>query len=296
MELRVLNYFLAVAREENITKAAQQLHITQPTLSRQIAQLEDELGVKLFIRSNHHIVLTEDGMILKRRAQELLALAQKTKQDFLNKEKNLEGVISIGSGEFLSTHYLTECIAAFRKIYPRITYEFYSGNTTNIHEGIERGVLDVGLTAEPLDIQKFDFVSMPVEEQWGLLVRKDSPLAQKEYIEPKNLIGIPLILPETYFQRNILKKWLGEYLNEIEVIATGNLQYNETLLAKSNVGAVVGIKLNYNYTDICFVPFLPDIRQGTAIIWKKDEVLPLATKAFIDFLKKYIKSISKDLK
>lgn len=292
MELRVLNYFLVIAREENITKAAQQLHITQPTLSRQIAQLEDELGVKLFKRSNHHIILTEDGLILKRRAQELLTLAQKTKQDFLNKEENLEGVISIGSGEFLSTRYLTDCIAAFRKKYPRVTYEFYSGNTINIHDGIERGLLDVGLIAEPLDIQKFNFISMPVEEQWGLLVRKDSPLAKKEYIEPKNLLGIPLILPEAYFQRNKLRKWFGEYLNQIDVIATGNLQYNETLLAKSNVGAVVGIKLDYNYTDICFIPFSPILKQGTALIWKKDEILPITTRVFIDFVKKYFKSIS----
>lgn len=292
MELRVLNYFLVIAREENITKAAQQLHITQPTLSRQIAQLEDELGVKLFKRSNHHIILTEDGLILKRRAQELLTLAQKTKQDFLNKEENLEGVISIGSGEFLSTRYLTDCIAAFRKKYPRVTYEFYSGNTINIHDGIERGLLDVGLIAEPLDIQKFNFISMPVEEQWGLLVRKDSPLAKKEYIEPKNLLGIPLILPEAYFQRNKLRKWFGEYLNQIDVIATGNLQYNETLLAKSNVGAVVGIKLDYNYTDICFIPFSPILKQGTALIWKKDEILPITTRVFIDFVKKYFKGIS----
>lgn len=296
MELRVLNYFLAVAREENITKAAQQLHITQPTLSRQIAQLEDELGVKLFTRSNHHIILTEDGMILKRRAQELLALAQKTKQDFLNKDENLVGTISIGSGEYLSTCYLTDCIAAFRKKYPHITYEFYSGNTSNIHDGIERGLLDVGLISEPIDIQKFDFISMPVEEQWGLLIRNDSPLAQKKYISAKDLIGIPLILPETYFQRNALKKWLGEYLNQMEIIATGNLQYNEILLAESNVGAVIGIKLNYNYQNICFVPFSPVIRRGTALIWKKDEVLPIATKTFIDFSKKYFKAISNSLK
>ena len=124
MELRVLNYFLAIAREENITRAAQQLHVTQPTLSRQIAQLEEELGVKLFVRSNHNIILTEDGMLLKRRAQELLALADKTKQDFLHKKENLEGVISIGCGEYQSTHYLTDCIAAFKEMYPRVTYEF----------------------------------------------------------------------------------------------------------------------------------------------------------------------------
>lgn len=127
MELRVLGYFLAVAREENFTRAAEQLHVTQPTLSRQIADLEAELGVKLFTRSNHNIILTEDGMLLKRRAQEILSLADKTKRDFYYKEENLEGTITIGSGEFLSTGILTDCIAAFRKKYPLVRYELYSG-------------------------------------------------------------------------------------------------------------------------------------------------------------------------
>lgn len=167
MELRVLNYFLAIAREENFTKAAQQLHITQPTLSRQIARLEEELGVELFIRSNHNIILTEDGMILKRRAQEMLALADKTKRDFLHKDEKLEGVISIGSGEFLSTRCLTDCIARFRKKHPLVRYEFYSGNAGNIREQIERGLLDIGLMSEPIDIRKYEFISIPVKEEWG---------------------------------------------------------------------------------------------------------------------------------
>lgn len=292
MELRVLNYFLAIAREENITRAAQQLHVTQPTLSRQIAQLEEELGVKLFVRSNHNIILTEDGMPLKRRAQELLALADKTKQDFLHKKENLEGVISIGCGEYQSTHYLTDCIAAFKEMYPRVTYEFYSGNAKNIYDNIERGLLDVGLMSEPFDIQKFNFISMPTEEQWGLLVRKDSLLANKESIQPQDLVEVPLILPDGNFQSNRVRKWLGEYSNQIQVIAIGNLQYNEVLLTESHVGAVVGIKLKYSYENIVFIPFSPRLTHGTALAWKKDEVFPLATKTFIEFSKKYFKSIS----
>lgn len=167
MELRVLNYFLAIAREENFTRAAQQLHVTQPTLSRQIAQLEEELGVELFVRSNHNILLTEDGMILKRRAQEILSLADKTKRDFLHKDENLEGVISIGSGEFQSTRYLTDCIAAFREKHPLVRYEFYSGNAGNIRDYIERGLLDIGLMSEPVDIRKYEFISMHDERRMG---------------------------------------------------------------------------------------------------------------------------------
>lgn len=167
MELRVLNYFLAVAREENFTKAAQQLHLTQPTLSRQIADLEQELGVKLFIRSNHNIILTEEGMILKRRAQEILSLADKTKRDFMQKEEALSGTISIGSGEFRSTEYLAKIIAQFRKQYPNVKYEIYSGNASNIRDYIERGFLDIGLMSEPIDMRKYNFLDMPIKEQWG---------------------------------------------------------------------------------------------------------------------------------
>ena len=148
MELRVLNYFLTVAREENFTRAAEQLHVTQPTLSRQIADLEAELGVKLFKRGSHNIMLTDDGMLLKRRAQEIVSLAERTKQDFLCKEENIEGTVSIGSGEFLSTRLLTDCIAAFRKKYPLVRYELYSGNADSIKESIERGLLDMARQAE----------------------------------------------------------------------------------------------------------------------------------------------------
>lgn len=211
MELRVLHYFLAIAREENFTRAAEQLHVTQPTLSRQIADLEQELGVKLFIRSNHNIVLTEDGMILKRRAQEILSLADKTKRDFLYKDENLEGVVSIGSGEFLSTRILTDCIAQFREKHPLVRFEIYSGNAGNIRDRIESGLLDVGLMSEPIDIRKYDFITMPVKEQWGALVSNNSPLAEKEFLRPLDLVDIPLISAVGEFMESNVGKWLGEY-------------------------------------------------------------------------------------
>ena len=172
MELRVLKYFLVIAREVNFTKAVKQLHITQPTLSRQIAQLEDELGVTLFERNNHKIVLSENGMILKRRAQEIISLANKTKQDFLYKDEHLEGTISIGCGEFQATKCLADCIASFRKEHPHIKYELYSGNTNNIKDNIERGFIDLGLMSCPIDLSKFESVEMPLKETWGVLVKK----------------------------------------------------------------------------------------------------------------------------
>ena len=291
MELRVLNYFLAIAREENFTKAAQQLHVTQPTLSRQIAQLEEELGVKLFVRSNHNIILTEDGMILKRRAQEILSLADKTKRDFLHKDENLEGTISIGSGEFLSTRCLTDCIAEFRKKYPLVRYEFYSGNAGNIRERIERGLLDIGLMLEPIDIRKYEFIGMPVKEEWGAFVREDSPLINKAFLSPRDLAGIPLILPLSDFAESHIGKWFGEYASRIEIIAKGNLLYNEAMMAQSNIGAVIGIKLNCNYDSLQFIPLSPALKVDTALAWKKEQIFS-ATTAFIDFAKQYLKSIT----
>ena len=292
MELRVLNYFLTVAREENFTRAAEQLHVTQPTLSRQIADLEAELGVKLFTRSNHNIILTDDGMLLKRRAQEIVSLAERTKQDFLFREENIEGTVTIGSGEFLSTRILTECIAAFRRKYPLVRYEVYSGNADNIRESIERGLLDIGLVAEPIDIRKYEFVSMPVKERWGALVREDSLLAAREYITPQDLTGLPIISPVSNIAESNIGKWLGAELSRIDVIARGNLLYNEALLAQSNVGAVLAMKLDCSYDGLKFVPFLPMLESSTALIWKKEQRFSTAASAFINFAKKYIQGIS----
>ena len=294
MELRVLKYFLAIAREENFTKAAQQLHITQPTLSRQIAQLEEELGVDLFVRSNHNIILTEDGMILKRRAQEILSLADKTKRDFLHEDENLEGVISIGSGEFLSTRCLTDCIAQFRRKHPLVRYEFYSGNAGNIRDQIERGLLDIGLMSEPIDIRKYEFISMPIKEEWGAFVREDSPLIDKDFIAPQDLVDIPLILPLGDFAESHIGKWFGEYISQIDVIAKGNLLYNEAMMAQSNIGAVIGIRLKSNYDRLRFIPLNPSLKIDTALAWKKEQIFSAATTAFIDFSKQYLKGISDD--
>ena len=294
MELRVLGYFLAIAREESFTRAAEQLHVTQPTLSRQIADLERELGVKLFTRSNHNIILTEDGMILKRRAQEILSLADKTKQDFLSKEKSLEGIIAIGSGEFRSTRILTDCIAAFHRLHPLVRYEVYSGNTGNIRDRIERGLLDMGLILDPVDIRKYDLVPMPVRERWGALVRVGTPLAEKASVSPEDLVGVPLISSTGEAAQSNVGKWLGAYQDKVEIIAGGNLLYNQALLAQSNVGATMGVQLNCRYDGLRFVPFSPALEAGTSLVWKKEQVFSAAVTGFIAFFKKYVEGIAND--
>ena len=289
MDLRVLNYFLAVAREENFTRAAQMLHVTQPTLSRQIAQLEEELGVELFTRSNHNIILTEDGMILKHRAQEMLALAEKTRQDLMHRAEDLTGKISIGSGEFQSTRFLAQIITSFSQQHPHVQYEIYSGNAENIHDYIERGLLDIGLMTEPVDIRKYDFISMPVKERWGVWVCSDSGFAQKERIQPEDLVGKQLITATEVFAKSSIGKWLGDYKDQVKIVATGNLLYNEAMLAESNLGMVLGIKLNYTYENLTFIPLYPTLESSTVLVWKKEQVFSPAAGSFIEFAKRYPK-------
>lgn len=179
MELRVLNYFLMVAREENITKAASLLHLTQPTLSRQLMQLEEELGVQLFTRSKHRIVLTDDGMLLRRRAEELVSLAEKTKEELQHQQKELSGKVYIGSGELQSSQFLAQLIFAFRQKHPLVQFELYSGHSDNIKERIEQGLLDVGLLQEPVDISKYDFLRTPMKEKWGVWSARTVPWPKK---------------------------------------------------------------------------------------------------------------------
>lgn len=290
----MINYFLTIAREENFTRAARQLHVTQPTLSRQIADLEQELGVKLFVRSNHNIILTEDGMILKRRAQEILSLADKTKRDFLQKDEALSGTISIGSGEFRSTEYLAKIIAGFRRKYPNVTYEIYSGNANNIRDYIERGHLDIGLMSEPIDMRKYNFVNMPIKEQWGLFAPVDSPLSEKESISPEDLKGMSIVTATGDFNQSRIGKWLGDCREQVEIAATANLPYNEAVLVKENIGVMLSINLNCTYENLRFIPLRPALEVSTALAWKKEQIFSATTSAFIDFASQYLKGISCD--
>ena len=220
MEIRVLKYFLMVSREENITKAANLLHITQPTLSRQLRQLEEEFDVKLFDRGTHNVTLTEEGMLLKRRAQEIVSLAEKTKQEFNKEKDNLTGEIAIGCGEIHGMNILSEIMASFHEKYPLVTYEIYSGNADIIKEKIENGTIDMGLLTEPVDISKYEFVRIPIKEEFGLFVRKDSPLTSKEYITPEDLLNLPIISPKRYLEQNEISSWFGDYAEEINIIST----------------------------------------------------------------------------
>ncbi|HIS62608.1 MAG TPA: LysR family transcriptional regulator [Candidatus Scybalomonas excrementigallinarum] len=285
MELRVLKYFLMVAREENITKAAIRLHMTQPTLSRQLIQLEGELGVKLFHRSKHSIILTEEGLLLKRRAQEILSLVEKTKEEFIQNEEELAGEIAIGCGETQNMSYLSEKIYQFRKQYPLVSFQIYSADADDIKERIEQGILDIGLLMEPVDISKYDFVRMPEKEQWGILTTKDRPIANQKSVSANDLISIPLLIPGRESVKNEISNWFGEIYEQIEIAARYNLILNAVNMVRHHVGVAFCFDLGICYDDLKFIPLYPSLDTGAVLVWKKSQMFSSATTKFIEFLR-----------
>ena len=294
MELRVLKYFLIVAREENITKASELLHITQPTLSRQLKQLEDELGTKLFYRGQHNISLTEDGMLLRRRALEIVALSEKTERELSRKDDVLSGEISIGSGETKNIETLTKMMASFRKEHSDVTFDMYTATADDIKERIEKGLLDIGVLIEPVDISQYNFHRLPGKEKAGVLIKKDSPLAEKDVIKPEDLIGTPVIAVKRANLRNEMANWFGKYYDQIEIACTYNLIYNAAIMVKNDVGVAMCIDLESHFEGLCFRPLQPMQENGTVLVWKKDQMLPSATKAFIKHIEKYTSGMSGD--
>lgn len=287
MEIRVLKYFLTVAREESITKGAEILHITQPTLSRQLMQLEEELRVQLFIRGKTKITLTDEGMLLRRRAEEIVDLVDKTEMEFGEKDNLISGEIFIGAGETNSMHILANLIKRFNKEYPQVKYNLYSGNADDIKERIDKGLIDIGLLTEPVNIEKYDFIRLPNKETWGVLMPKNSPLAKKEYIKPENLANIPIINTKRPIVQNEISNWFGIQYEKLNIIATYNLIHNAAILVEEGVGYAICFEklININdETNLCFKPFYPKLETGSVIVWKKHQVFSTATEKFIEII------------
>ncbi|MDO5520948.1 MAG: LysR family transcriptional regulator [bacterium] len=283
MELRVLKYFLTTAEEENITKAAKLLHVSQPTLSRQLMQLEEELGVVLFKRSNHNIVLTQEGLLLKRRAKEMLLLADRTKEELSGKDEAISGKVSIGCGELQSVSELAEIITAFGEAYPLVQFQIYSGSSVDIKERIENGTLDLGLLLEPVDITKYDFVRMHTKEEWGILVDKRLPISKKEVVRPEDLVGLPLMISSSNPIKNELSSWFGDYAGQLNVVSTYNLMYNSAILAEKRAGALLCLRLEARYENLVFIPLAPRLTLSSVLAWKERQTFSKATAAFIQF-------------
>lgn len=286
MELRTLYYFLTVAKEENITRAAKQLYIGQPTLSRQLIQLEEEIGSPLFIRGKRKMELTEEGLILKRRAEEILNLVDKTEKELMNKDAGMVGEISIGESECLATYtFLPEVIEAFSKKYQQITYDFYTANADIIKEKLDQGIIDIGILSEPVDIEKYEFIRLPQRERWGILVSKQHPLANKDTVTKEDLLTIPLINTKRPIVQKEIANWFKDYYQQLHFIATYNLLSNTISLAAKGIGSVITIEgafYVHSNENVKFIPFYPELSTGTVLVWKKSTKLPLLLCKFIE--------------
>ncbi|MFQ7103458.1 MAG: LysR family transcriptional regulator, partial [Anaerovoracaceae bacterium] len=232
MELRVLRYFLAVAREQNITAAAETLHVTQPTLSKQLMELEKELGRTLFIRGNRKITLTEDGMFLRKRAQEITELVDKTEAAFTADSETIVGEIFIGSGETEAIRYIAKSLSRLQALHPGVTFNLYSGNGEDVSERLDKGLLDFGLFVGMTDLKKYDYLTLPCYHRWGLIMRKDDSLAKEESITPDMLPGLPLLCSRQALIQNELSGWLGIAFEELNIIGTYNLIYNAAVMVE----------------------------------------------------------------
>ncbi|MFC5587395.1 LysR family transcriptional regulator [Sporosarcina soli] len=292
MELRVLRYFLAVAREGSITGAANFLHVTQPTLSRQLKELEEELGKKLFIRKSHHIVLTEEGMLLRKRAEEIIDMVVKVEEEFNSMEETIGGDIYIGGGETEAMKLIAQIVKDLQSKYPTIKYHFFSGNSDDVTEQLDKGLLDFGILIQPADLSKYNYINIPAKDVWGVVMRKDSPLAVKESIQKSDLIGVPLLLSRQAIKpglsRNEFSEWFGEDYDKLNVITTYNLVYNAAILVEEGIGYAVTLDKLVNTSsdsNLCFRPLEPRLESGLNIVWKKHQVFSNAANLFFEEIK-----------
>lgn len=288
MDIRVLQYFLAVAREESITRAAETLHMTQPPLSRQLKDLEDEVGKQLLIRGSKKVTLTEDGMLLRKRAEEMIALMEKTKSELSSSDENISGEIYMGSGETEAVSTIAKVAKDLQEEYPLIRYHIYSGDAEHIVERLDKGLIDFGLLVEPFDISKYDFIRLPVKDTWGVLMRKDSPLAEKESVCAEDLWDKPLILSHQTAISSEMIAWLRKDVSQLNIVATYDLLYNASRFVKMGFGYAIALDKLINTSgdsNLCFRPLSPVSEAGLCIVWKKYQVFSRAAGRFMQKLR-----------
>ncbi len=285
MELRVLRYFLTVAKEQSFTKAAEQLHITQPTLSRQLASLEEELGTLLFNRGGRNITLTNEGILLKRRALELIDLEDKILDEFKNQEGVIEGVITIGCGEFSAVEWLAKISAKFKEKYPMVQIALHTGTADTILDMMNKGLVDIGLFLEPVSTENLEYIRIPDSDHWVVTIRADDDLAQKKFITKKDLLHLPLILPERLNVQSELANWFGKDFEKLDISFTSNLGTNAGVMALYGMGYPVSIEgpAKYWRKDLLVQRKLePEIKSSTVIAWRRNIPYSRAVKLFID--------------
>lgn len=286
MEIRVLKYFLAVAREQNITNAAEILHITQPTLSRQLKELEEELGLQLLIRGNKNVSLTEDGMLFRKRAEEIVNLTDKTLNDMKHTKDDISGDIYIGSGETDGIRSIISCIKETNDKFPNIHFHINSGDKIDILEKLDRGLIDFGIFLDPIDKSKYNYLKLPATDIFGILAKKDSILGQKKYITKEDLLDKPLILSRQTTEDSNIMRWFGTTPDKLNIVATYNLAFNASIMVDEGVGYALTLDkiINTSESNLSFVPLQPNIKVEMYIMWKKYQVFTKATKKFLEHL------------
>ena len=296
MELRVLQYFLAVAREQSISGAAESLHLSQPTLSTQLKAMEDELGKQLLIRGtkgSRKVTLTEEGMILRKRAEEILSLVQKTEQEISNSDETIVGDVYIGTGETDIVRLMAKAAKKIQEQYPDIHYHISSGNAEYVLEYLDKGLIDFGLIYGTADPQKYESISIPVKDTWGVLMRRDSPLAQKEYIQPEDLWDKPLIISHQKSDKPNVARWLKQDISKLNIVATYNLVFNASLLVDEGLGYALTFDklINTAESELCFRPLSPQLDAAACIVWKRYQVFSKAAECFLQKLQNILHSL-----
>ena len=285
MELRLLRYFLTVSKEQSFTKAAEQLHITQPTLSRQMAAFEEELGVALFIRNGKKISLTDEGILLKRRALEILNLEERTLEELKGKEEVVEGTITIGCGEFAAVETLAEICKTYKEKYPLVQIVLHTATADAVYEMMNKGLVDIALFMEPVDTEGLDYIRITDCDHWCVGMRPDDPLAEKEFIRKEDLIGKPLILPERVNVQSELANWFGKDFSKLQIAFTSNLGTNAGVMAANGLGYPVSIEgaAKYWREDILVQRRIsPEITTSTVIAWRRNIPYSLAVSKMIE--------------
>ncbi|MBB3114035.1 DNA-binding transcriptional LysR family regulator [Paenibacillus phyllosphaerae] len=301
MEIRVLRYFLTVAREGSITGAADFLHVTQPTLSRQLKDLEQQLGKKLFIRSSHSIVLTDEGMLLRKRAEEIVNMVDKLEAEFSSMEETISGDVYIGGGETDAMKQIAHVVKELQHSYPNIRYHLFSGNEDDVTERLDKGLIDFGLLIEPADLSKYNYIHIPAKDVWGVIMRKDSPLAVKDTIQIADLLPLPLICSRQAMQQTLSKNefvaWFGEDFDKLNIVTTFNLLYNAAIMVEEGIGYAITIDKIVNTSsdsNLCFRPLQPRLEAGLSIVWKKHQVFSAAAEMFLQQIREKFTPSSSD--
>lgn len=288
MDLRLLEYFLAVAKTGNITKAAEQLHVTQPTISRQLMELEETMGAPLMIRGKRQITLTDAGVLFQQRAQEIIDLMDKTARDIADQNDLVGGTVSIGCVESCVSRMLPEVLKEFSTLHPKVGYELYSADGDDIREKLDRGELDFGILLEPVEAAKYDYLRLPYWETWGVAMRDDNPLAGKKGISREDILSIPLILPRREIVQDNIASWFNVSRSQLNIFAGHNLVNNAALLVEAGLGCAICVGGAFEIgggENLCFVPLDPERTTGHVMAWKKNRVFHSAASQFRDYIK-----------